>query len=246
MGFLYCIYFYLNYQKINLDLAKIFFVELIFSIAEENYIKAIFHLQHKDGNVSTNEVAKELATKPASVTDMLKKLKQKKILNYEKYQGFRLSNEGKKIALGIVRKHRLWEFFLVEKLQFGWDEVHEVAEELEHISSKKLVDKLDDFLGNPKFDPHGDPIPDVNGKMVAQPQINLTDLPINQQAEVSSVGIQSTELLELLKHKNIAIGTRLEVKKKFAFDHSIEIKMKQQNAFTISQQLAQALFVKLI
>lgn len=217
-----------------------------FSIAEENYIKAIYHLQQTDENVSTNEVAKELATKPASVTDMLKKLKQKKILNYEKYKGFRLSSEGKKIALTIVRKHRLWEYFLVEKLQFGWDEVHEVAEELEHITSKKLIDKLDAFLGYPKFDPHGDPIPDVNGKMVAQLQINLMDLPLNQLAEVSMVGSQGSELLELLKHKNIAIGAKLEVKKKFAFDNSIEIKMKGQNAFTISQQLAQALFVKTV
>jgi DtxR family Mn-dependent transcriptional regulator len=217
-----------------------------FSVTEENYIKAIYHLQQADGNVSTNEVAALLATKPASVTDMLKKLKNKKILNYEKYKGFRLSAEGKKIALTVVRKHRLWEYFLVEKLQFGWDEVHEVAEELEHITSKKLIDKLDDFLGNPKFDPHGDPIPDVNGKMVAQPQINLIDLVVNQPAEVSSVGSQSTELLELLKHKNIGIGTKLEVKKKFAFDHSIEIKIKNQSAFTISQQLAQTLFVKLL
>ena len=221
-------------------------MEANFSVTEENYIKAIYHLQKTDGNVSTNEVAAELNTKAASVTDMLKKLKQKKVLNYEKYHGFSLSNEGKKIALGIVRKHRLWEFFLVEKLQFGWDEVHAMAEELEHISSKKLVDKLDDFLGNPKFDPHGDPIPDVNGKMMALPQVNLTDLPVNQPAQVSSVGIQSTELLELLKHKQIAIGTKLEVKKKFAFDHSIEIKIKSQAAFTISQQLAQALFVKVI
>jgi len=221
-------------------------VETNFSVTEENYIKAIYHLQQADGNVSTNEVAKELNTKPASVTDMLKKLKQKKILNYEKYQGFRLSSDGKKIALGIVRKHRLWEYFLVEKLQFGWDEVHEVAEELEHISSKKLIDKLDAFLEHPKFDPHGDPIPDVNGKMAAQPQINLMDLPLNQLAEVSMVGSQGTELLELLKHKNIAMGTKLEVKKKFAFDNSIEIKIKGQNAFTISQQLAQALFVKTV
>lgn len=221
-------------------------METNFSVTEENYIKAIYHLQQADGNVSTNEVAKELNTKPASVTDMLKKLKQKKILNYEKYQGFRLSSDGKKIALGIVRKHRLWEYFLVEKLQFGWDEVHEVAEELEHISSKKLIDKLDAFLEHPKFDPHGDPIPDVNGKMAAQPQINLMDLPLNQLAEVSMVGSQGTELLELLKHKNIAMGTKLEVKKKFAFDNSIEIKIKGQNAFTISQQLAQALFVKTV
>ncbi len=215
-----------------------------YSIAEENYIKAIYHLQQTDDNVTTNEVATELQTKAASVTDMLKKLKQKKILNYEKYQGFRLSSEGKKIALAIVRKHRLWEYFLVEKLQFGWDEVHEVAEELEHIASTKLINKLDAFLGNPKFDPHGDPIPDVNGKLPSRPQINLIDLAENKQAEVSAVGSQSKELLELLKHKKIGIGTQLEIKKKFAFDNSIEIKIIGQAAFNISQQLAQTLFVK--
>jgi DtxR family Mn-dependent transcriptional regulator len=217
-----------------------------FSITEENYIKAIFHLQQGEGTVSTNELAAELHTKAASVTDMLKKLKTKKLLSYEKYKGVRLSGEGKKLALAIVRKHRLWEYFLVDTLQFGWDEVHEVAEELEHISSKKLVEKLDAFLGYPKFDPHGDPIPDSHGKMAVPQHINLIDLPVNKTAEVSGVGSQSTELLELLKHKHIGIGTRLEIKRKFSFDNSIEIKLKNQNAFTISQQLAQALFVKLM
>ena len=216
------------------------------TVTEENYIKAIYHLQQNDSNVTTNEVADLLHTKASSVTDMLKKLNTKNILNYEKYQGFTLSDNGKKIALTIVRKHRLWEYFLVEKLQFGWDEVHEVAEELEHISSKKLVEKLDAFLEHPKFDPHGDPIPDVNGKMVVLPQINLTDLPLNELAAVTAVGSQSSELLELLKHKKIAIGTKISIKKKFLFDNSVEIKIQNQVAFTISQQLAQALFVKKI
>jgi DtxR family Mn-dependent transcriptional regulator len=217
-----------------------------FSITEENYIKAIFHLQQEDSTVATNDLAAALQTKPASVTDMLKKLKAKKLLSYERYKGVRLSAEGKKLALAIVRKHRLWEYFLVETLQFGWDEVHAVAEELEHISSKKLVEKLDAFLGYPRFDPHGDPIPDSHGKMITQQQINLIDVPLNKATEVTGVGSQSTELLELLKHKSIGIGTRLEVRKKFSFDHSIEIKVRNQQPFTISQQLAQALFVKLI
>ena len=216
-----------------------------FSTTEENYIKAIFHLQQAVGNVTTNELAAKLHTSAASVTDMLKKLKLKKLLSYERYKGVRLSVEGKKLALAVVRKHRLWEFFLVDTLQFGWDEVHEVAEELEHISSKKLIEKLDVFLGYPKFDPHGDPIPDSQGKMAIQKHINLIDLALNKTAEVTGVGSQSTELLELLKHKQIGIGTKLEVKRKFSFDHSIEIKVKNQNPFTISQQLAQALFVKL-
>ena len=217
-----------------------------FTTSEENYIKSIYHLEGVDGMVTTNELAAELKTTPASVSDMLKKLKVKKLLIYEKYQGFKLSNEGKKIALGIIRKHRLWEYFLVHKLELGWDEVHEIAEQLEHINSPILIEKLDTFLDYPKFDPHGDPIPDINGKMEVNKQINLIDLQINTLAEVSAVGSQSTELLELLRHKNISIGTRLEVKRKFNFDNSIEIKIKTIPAFSISQQLAQTLFVKII
>jgi DtxR family Mn-dependent transcriptional regulator len=175
---------------------------------------------------------------------MLKKLKLKKLLSYEKYHGVRLSAEGRKLALTIVRKHRLWEYFLSDTLKFGWDEVHVIAEELEHISSRKLVEKLDAFLGYPRFDPHGDPIPDSQGKMQVREQVNLLDLSMNQGAEVSGVGSQSTELLELLRHKNIGMGTRLEVKQRFAFDHSLEIIIENQSPVTISQQLAQALFVK--
>ena len=217
-----------------------------FSNSEENYIKAVYHLQQNSANVTTNELAAELKTKPASVTDMLKKLKAKKLINYEKYKGFRLSANGNKLALSIVRKHRLWEFFLVEKLQFGWDEVHEVAEELEHITSKKLVDKLDDFLGNPQYDPHGDPIPNKDGIIKLRKQIKLTDLEINKVGIVSSVGNQSSELLELLKHKNIVIGSKVEIKKKFSFDQSIEIKVQNQPVITISKELSDSLFVKLV
>lgn len=217
-----------------------------FSNSEENYIKAVYHLQQNSANVTTNELAAELKTKPASVTDMLKKLKAKKLINYEKYKGFRLSANGNKLALSIVRKHRLWEFFLVEKLQFGWDEVHEVAEELEHITSKKLIDKLDDFLGNPQYDPHGDPIPNKDGIIKLRKQIKLTDLEINKVGIVSSVGNQSSELLELLKHKNIVIGSKVEIKKKFSFDQSIEIKVQNQPVITISKELSDSLFVKLV
>ena len=150
-----------------------------YSISEENYIKTIFHLQKKEGTVTTNELAKELKTSPASVTDMMKKLKAKKLLNYQPYQGFRLTADGSKVALGIIRRHRLWEFFLAEKLKFTWDEVHEVAEELEHVSNKKLIDKLDAYLGFPKKDPHGDPIPDASGKIESGKNIRLPDVPLN-------------------------------------------------------------------
>ncbi len=214
-----------------------------FSISEENYIKAIFHLQQQDGFATTNEVANELSTKPASVTDMMKKLKVKKLLHYEPYQGFRLSTEGNKVALDVIRRHRLWEYFLSEKLNFTWDEVHEVAEDLEHVSSKKLIDRLDEFLGFPKFDPHGDPIPDINGNFTVTRVISLQDMAINTKAVVSNIKDQSTEILEVLQHKNISIGTRLEVKKRFGFDNSLEVKIGRQPVITISEQLAKNIFV---
>ena len=218
---------------------------LNYSTSEENYIKAIYHLQGAQNTVTTNELAEKLNTKPASVTDMMKKLKSKKLLHYQPYQGFRLSNEGKKVALDIIRRHRLWEYFLAEKLKFKWDEVHVVAEDLEHVSSKKLIDKLDEYLGYPKFDPHGDPIPDSLGKMEYSQQLTLSELPVNKPAEVCRVINQSEEMLELLQHKRISIGTRLEVKRKFNFDHSVEIKLRQQPSFSISDELAKNIFVTL-
>ena len=214
-----------------------------FSISEENYLKSIFHLQPHEGTVTTNELAQALSTKPASVTDMMKKLKGKKLVNYERYKGFRLTTEGRKIALLIVRRHRLWEYFLSEKLKFSWDEVHQVAEELEHVSNRKLVDKLDEFLGYPRTDPHGDPIPDQNGKMETLPRVSLNELQENSSATVCHVADQSADILELLKHKNIQIGTKLAVRKKFSFDRSMEVKIKGQSSFTISEKLAQNIFV---
>jgi len=215
---------------------------LNFTTSEENYLKAIFHLQEKEGTVTTNALAEKLQTKPASVTDMMKKLNAKKLLHYKPYYGFSLSNEGKKIALFIIRRHRLWEYFLSEKLKFDWNEVHLLAEELEHVSSKQLIDRLDKYLGHPQFDPHGDPIPDHKGKIKILNKVSLFDLPFNQTAEVRQVTNQSKEMLELLEHKNITIGTKLEVKKHFGFDHSIELKIKS-STITISEQLAKNIFV---
>jgi DtxR family Mn-dependent transcriptional regulator len=215
---------------------------LNFSQSEENYLKTIFHLQVGNEAVTTNALAEKLQTRPASVTDMMKKLNAKKLLHYKPYYGFYLTTEGKKIALNVIRRHRLWEFFLAEKLKFSWNEVHEVAEELEHISSKQLIDKLDEFLNFPEFDPHGDPIPDSKGKMKSYSEVLLTELPFNKLAEVCRVANQSGEMLELLQHKNIGIGTRLEVKKHFEFDHSLELKIKT-TTLTISEQLAKNILV---
>jgi len=215
-----------------------------FSASKENHLKAIFHLQHEQGIVTTNALAAALQTRPASVTDMLKKLKEQKLLIYERYKGFRLNNEGKKAAIQVIRKHRLWEYFLVKKLQFGWDEVHEIAEELEHISSKKLVDRLDAFLGFPDTDPHGDPIPDSQGRFLQRRQISLSELPLNKVVQVSAIASQTTEMLELLQHKNIRLGTRLEVRKKFPFDNSLEVKIRNRAPVTLSAQVAKNVLVK--
>jgi len=215
-----------------------------YSPSKENHLKAIYHLQNEQGVVTTNALAAALQTRPASVTDMLKKLKEQKLLLYEKYKGFKLNNEGKKAALQIIRKHRLWEYFLVKKLQFGWDEVHEIAEELEHISSKKLVDRLDTFLGFPDTDPHGDPIPDSMGRFVLRRQVSLSELPLNKSVQVSGIASQTTEMLELLQYNNIRLGTRLEVKKKFPFDNSLEVKIRNRPVVTISAQVAKNVLVK--
>ncbi|MBK8520421.1 MAG: metal-dependent transcriptional regulator [Chitinophagaceae bacterium] len=214
-----------------------------FTTSEENYIKGIFHLQQENGLVNTNALAAEMQTRPASVTDMLKKLKEKKLLQYEKYKGFKLNEAGKKAALDVVRKHRLWEFFLVEKLKFDWDKVHPIAEELEHINSVELIQRLDNFLGNPSFDPHGDPIPDKNGKIPVIKQQSLSEIPFKKNVTVSSVSNQTAQMLDMLKHYKIAIGTQLTVLKKFEFDGSLEIKVSKQNACIISEQVAKNVFV---
>jgi DtxR family Mn-dependent transcriptional regulator len=217
---------------------------LNFSTSEENYLKAIYHLQGGYEVVTTNELAERLKTRPASVTDMMKKLKAKKLLHYQPYQGFKLTVEGRKVALDIVRRHRLWEYFLADKLRFSWEEVHDIAEDLEHVSSKKLIDKLDEFLDYPQFDPHGDPIPDSSGKMKSDRQLSLVELPLHKTAEVCRVMNQSEEMMEALKHNHIRMGTKLEVKKKFDFDNSIEIKLRNQPAFIITEQLAKNILVK--
>lgn len=214
-----------------------------FTVSEENYIKSIYHLQQLSGLVNTNSLAAEMNTRAASATDMLKKLKSKKLLQYERYRGFKLNEAGKKVALQVVRKHRLWEFFLVEKLKFDWDKVHVIAEELEHISSDELVQRLDNFLGNPSFDPHGDPIPDKHGKVPVIAQENLTDIPLKKTVTVSSVGNQAPQMLEMLKHYNIALGTQVSVLKRFEFDGSLEIKIIKQNPCIISEQVAKNIFV---
>ncbi|MDQ2719965.1 MAG: metal-dependent transcriptional regulator [Bacteroidota bacterium] len=213
------------------------------SKSEENYIKSIYNLQHKTEKVNTNSLASFLNTSAASITDMMKKLKCKKILEYKKYYGFRLNEAGKKEALKIIRRHRLWEYFLVTKLGMEWEKVHDVAEELEHVSSIDLIEKLDSYLAKPKIDPHGDPIPDGKGNIQILKQIALNNLPIKKNAVISSVSNQTPQMMEMLNHYGIGLGSQIKVLKSFLFDGSLEIKIARKPECIISGTAAQNIFV---
>ena len=216
------------------------------TFSEENYLKTIYHLiAISDAEVSTNAIAESMETKASSVTDMLKKLAEKDLVNYVKYQGVSLTPKGLLAAKMIVRKHRLWEVFLVEKLDFSWDEVHDVAEQLEHIKSEKLINKLDDFLGNPTEDPHGDPIPDAQGKIIKIEKKLLSELEQNQIGICVGVKDSSTEFLKYLDKNEIALGTVLEILVKEDFDLSLKIKIGTRE-LTISNKIASNLFVKMV
>ena len=214
--------------------------------SEENYIKAIFHLASGDIDViSTNAVAEKMETKPSSVTDMMKRLSEKGLVHYKKYQGVSLTPLGTKTALSIIRKHRLWEVFLVEKLGFAWDEVHEVAEQLEHIKSEKLIDKLDELLSFPKFDPHWDPIPGKNGELMEHDSQVLVQLPIGTVSLVVGVKYSSAVFLMFLDRNSIALGNKMKVLEKEEFDNSLRILIDERELH-ISQQIASNLYVKKI
>jgi len=211
----------------------------ILTTAEENYLKAIYHLS-EDGkkSVSTNDVAREMKTKPASVSDMLRKLGEKEMIEYRKYYGVHITEEGKRMALQTVRKHRLWEVFLVDKLNFAWDEVHEVAEELEHIQSPLLIQRLDAYLNYPKFDPHGDPIPDEFGDVKAKPRVALNEMEIDQMGQIVAVKDSSAAFLKYLDKVGAYIGARIKVLDKVEFDGSIEILVDQKKNLFMSKEVA--------
>jgi DtxR family transcriptional regulator, Mn-dependent transcriptional regulator len=213
------------------------------SLTEENYLKAIYHLS--DGgskSVLTNELAEAMNTKAASVTDMVKKLSAKEVITYEKYYGVNVTSKGKNDALMVIRKHRLWETFLVEKLGFSWDEVHEVAEQLEHINSARLIEKLDEFLGYPKVDPHGDPIPDRQGKLKVQPQVAIDQLPTGYQGKIAAVKDSDSNLLKYLDKIGAKPGTKIKILGKEQYDDSMEILIDDHRIF-ISKEVSQNILV---
>ena len=216
------------------------------TFSEENYLKAIYHLTASlETEVSTNAIAEMMETKASSVTDMLKKLSEKDLVHYKKYQGVSLTENGRLSAKMIVRKHRLWEVFLVEKLHFTWDEVHDIAEQLEHIKSEQLINRLDDFLGNPTEDPHGDPIPDANGRIIKIEKHLLSELSENHIGICVGVKDTSSEFLKYLDKQEIALGSRIEFLSKESFDLSVRIKIDNRE-LSISNKIASNLFVKLI
>jgi DtxR family Mn-dependent transcriptional regulator len=213
------------------------------SFTEENYLKAIYHNQEKlDGLVSTNAISDSLQTKAASVTDMLKKLADKDLIHYEKYQGVSLTQKGKQKALTIIRKHRLWEVFMVDKLAFKWDEVHELAEELEHIHSEKLINRLDEFLGFPKYDPHGDPIPDSDGNIKTEEFIMLSKLNIGDSGKISGIKTHSKEFLQYLEKMKLTIGQKIILVDKISYDGSVILNIENQEK-SISREVAQNLLI---
>lgn len=216
-----------------------------FTYTEENYLKAIYSIQHNNesGEVSVNEIAERMTTRPATVTDMLRKLSEKKLIHYEKYKKVQLSKTGVKIALNVLRKHRLWETFLHKKLLFSWDEVHEVAEQLEHIQSAKLVDKLDEFLGYPEFDPHGDPIPKSNGDIPVSTAQVLNECALNTKYKIVAVKDTSSLFLQQLERYGLQIGVTLTISERMPYDGSIMVQNAKGNSFQLSEKIAANLLV---
>ena len=214
------------------------------TFSEENYLKIIYHLTAvSESEISTNAIAEKMETKPSSVTDMLKKLAEKKLVSYIKYQGVSLTDKGKLAAKMIVRKHRLWECFLVEKLDFTWDEVHDVAEQLEHIKSEKLINKIDEFLNFPTEDPHGDPIPNAQGQIVNVKKQLLSEIEKNQIGICVGVKDTSSDFLKYLDKQEISLGSEIEILEQESFDSSFRIRVGTKE-MTISNKIASNLYIK--
>lgn len=216
------------------------------SFTEENYLKAIYKIAESgDGYITTNDIARKLNTTPASVTDMLKKLSKKKLIRYKKYQGLSMTEAGKRIALSVIRKHRLWEMFLVKVLKFKWDEVHEMAEQLEHVRSEKLIQHIDKVLRFPKFDPHGDPIPDTHGKFISSKEksFQLSEAKQNSTYVISGVIDHSNSFLQLLDKSRIILGSKIKVKDVQPYDKSLAILLNGKKRLFISNQIAKNILV---
>lgn len=215
------------------------------TIIEENYLKAIFQLSFEDNsyrNVGTNEIANLIAVKPATANSMLKKLKEKKLIDFQKYGKITLTGLGKERSIFLVRKHRLWETFLYEKLGFTWDEVHEVAEELEHVNSSKLIQKLDEFLGFPGFDPHGDPIPNMDGQFISIKKCLLSEIPAGKSCKMVAVKDSSATFLQYVVSLGLGINVKIKVVSILEYDLSTTIEVNGKS-FVVSRKFTNNIFV---
>jgi DtxR family Mn-dependent transcriptional regulator len=215
------------------------------SLTEENYIKSIYSLSLGPGEVSVSGLAKKLGVKLPTVNSMVKKLSAKKLVSYSPYQGIKISEKGKKEALWIIRKHRLAELFLVDVVGLGWEEVHDIAEQLEHVHSDRFYNRIDEILGYPKVDPHGEPIPDVNGKITANSRISLSQIPEGSTARIVAVGNDEKAFLNHLNSKGLQIGDTIRVRKRELFDGSVSILNKSKKETVISHQVAERIWIEL-
>lgn len=215
--------------------------------AEENYLKAIFKIAEKDDKPAlTNAIAAVMQTSAASVTDMLKRLADKQLITYEKYRGVQLTEEGHRLSTALIRRHRLWEVFLTEKLGFAWDEVHDLAEQLEHIQGNGLIDRLDNFLGNPGFDPHGDPIPNAEGHWTYRNQSLLATLQPGTQGVVTGVDDHSATFLQYLDQLGLALGAQVSLLEQFPYDHSVRVRTGDGRELVLSEKVSKNLYIKLL
>jgi DtxR family Mn-dependent transcriptional regulator len=217
---------------------------MVHTLTEENYLKAIFRIsQNADVKITPTAIAEMLKNNPASVIDMIKKLSDKKLIDYDKREGVKLTESGLNDAIQIVRKHRLWEVFLLEKLNYNWDEIHDIAEELEHIQDNTLADRLDKFLGFPEYDPHGDPIPKANGKVPKSFSVTLANVKDGTTCRVAAVKDTSSTFLQYLLKLNIGIGTSIRLVEKIPFDNSLIISIGGKENTTVSQKFGENILV---
>jgi DtxR family transcriptional regulator, Mn-dependent transcriptional regulator len=214
------------------------------TLTEENYIKSIYSLSHTEGEVSVSELARKLAVKLPTINSMIKKLAAKRFVAYAPYKGIKLTEKGKKAALSIIRKHRLAELFLVKMMGLGWEEVHDIAEQLEHVDSERFYNRIDELLGYPKADPHGEPIPDINGKISAQNRITLSQVTEGKSARITAVGNDEKSFLDHLNSKGLQIGDSVTIKKKELFDGSVTLLMKGKKETMLSHQVAERIWVE--
>jgi DtxR family Mn-dependent transcriptional regulator len=214
------------------------------SYTEENYLKALFNLASETGEVNVNELSKSLQIKMPTVTSMMKKLSEKKLVHYESYKPLRLTEKGKKEAGLVIRKHRLTEIFLVDKMNFGWEDVHDIAEQIEHIQSPVFFEKMDELLGYPKIDPHGSPIPDRDGKIVLKSYDKLSDCKVGETVRLLAVINTSSEFLKFLNSREMRLGLKIKIKSIETFDKSMVVSYSKRPNEVLSHIVCERLLVK--